>query len=715
MRCIRSGSLCRVLLLVMSLIPIGVSGRTDVFQLALPLGESVEVYRIEPEDGPERAPAIVLFHGGGWTAGSPSQLFPHAEAFARAGFVCLLPAYPLASAEAGLSETVAAAEAIAARIVERADEFGLDADRLYLLGESAGGHLAAMIASRPRPSPWAGVILWNPVLDLRKLGWLEKRHGPPEDLDAWSPVNFLSEFHPPALVLHGENDTVVEPSQIEAWYEAAKRLKLPVRFDLLPDLGHAFAYPRSEDAPGEGFRIAMQRSLTFLRVPAVAVALPDAAFDIIHAFDGTTGWQPFAELSLNGDEAWAGTHRGGEEGQGTLFRIDLSEGRFEMMHSLQSGEGREPYTGLTFHDGAVWGITKFGGPHEQGTLFRFDPAGREFAVIHGFNRREPKSWGAHAGPILVDGQFYGTTFHGGENTWSGTVYRAAPDGTSFEILKSFDPMGGEHLTGQLLEHNGWLYGMTSDYEKGPGRAGTIFRLRPDGTEFSVVHRFAGGGLGGHPYDRLIPHPDGYLLGTTFGAFGDPYDRGTVFAFFPETETFITLLDFNLVPHAGGKPNGSLVVSEDARELFLTTHGSTDPEAGFPGTALRLLLASPSPDVGTTGVEDVALSRIDILHTFNGGSHGHTPMRTPLVRDGVLWGATAFGSRDDLLADDPTKTGGLLYRLAIPALEVPAPADPDAIDQPVQPLTRSSILFGGIFIIGIALWWNVRFPGPPIPE
>ena len=40
-----------------------------------------------------------MWHGGGWSAGGPYLLFPHAEALAAAGYLCLVPTYPLATPE----------------------------------------------------------------------------------------------------------------------------------------------------------------------------------------------------------------------------------------------------------------------------------------------------------------------------------------------------------------------------------------------------------------------------------------------------------------------------------------------------------------------------------------------------------------------------------------------------------------------------------------
>jgi uncharacterized repeat protein (TIGR03803 family) len=674
------------------------------WSLSLSAERSVPVARFLPTTGGGPHPTVVLWHGGGWTRGAPDLLFPHARVLAENGFQCLLPRYPLAGAGRGLEECVTDARAILHALAAQADPLEIDPSRLFLLGESAGGHLAAMLATDPGGPPLAGVVLWNPVLDLRTLPWLEARHGPPPDRAAYSPITRLASDHPPTLLLHGREDTVVPVSQAEAWVEAALALGLAHRAVFFPRAPHAFALADSPSPEGPAdASTALAHTLAFLRAPKQAVSRP-GTFSILHAFAPATGWQPFAELSRRDGEAWAwgATHAGGPRGKGTLFRVSLESGTFETVYPMRPEDGAEPFTGLGFGPEVVRGVNKFGGPRKGGTLFSFHPGSGRFELLADFGAADgPLAWNPHAGPIEIDGHLWGTTFHGGATRWGGTVYRVPVGGGPIEIRQSFGAATGEHPTGQLLLHEGWIYGTLSDYGKdADDRRGALFRLRPDGSAFEVFHRFAGGGLGGHPYDRLVPHPDGFLLGTTFGRFADATDRGTVFAWHAATGRLETLLDFNLLPAAGGKPNGAVLVSVNGDELLLTTHGSLDPINGFPGTALRLLLGAERVEHGFA--RRLFVERVQVLHTFHGGGTGSTPVRTPLRVGRDLWGVTAFGHAGEADIPDQTQTGGLVYRLTLPPADpIPTP-DPGEADRRNPLRLPLAALLAGLVILALLL-------------
>lgn len=96
--------------------------------------------------GPETArPGVMLVHGGGWTRGSRLHFAETAARLSRAGYVVanveyrLIPdgVYPAAVQDVGCALMF---------LQDRAGELGLDADRLAVMGYSAGGHLVSLVA-----------------------------------------------------------------------------------------------------------------------------------------------------------------------------------------------------------------------------------------------------------------------------------------------------------------------------------------------------------------------------------------------------------------------------------------------------------------------------------------------------------------------------------------------------------------------------------------
>ncbi|MET3969528.1 acetyl esterase/lipase [Bradyrhizobium sp. S3.9.1] len=122
------------------------------------------VYRV----GPNPAPTVVFFHGGGWVAGDLETHDRQARNLAiETGAVVVSVDYrrPPETRFPGAFEDAFAA---ASDIFNRVAEFGGDAKRLGVAGDSAGGNLAAAtaIACRDAGIKLAAQLLVYPVTDV---------------------------------------------------------------------------------------------------------------------------------------------------------------------------------------------------------------------------------------------------------------------------------------------------------------------------------------------------------------------------------------------------------------------------------------------------------------------------------------------------------------------------------------------------------------------
>jgi acetyl esterase len=228
-----------------------------------------------------KSPAILLVHGGGWTQGSPTLLYQTAEYLTEQGYLCALASYRLADGKStSLLEGLKDVRTAYRELVANSKELGIDPQRIYILGESAGGHLAAAAAMLPaldsgaplnanHPPLPAGLILINPVLDLPATPWLKKHDAlpAPEKLsmeksdqvrEALSPQQASAKGLPPVLIIHGQDDTVVSVEQAEAFTTKLEGENVDVTLVILPFTGHAFLIPGyGEDEVREEAHIAI--------------------------------------------------------------------------------------------------------------------------------------------------------------------------------------------------------------------------------------------------------------------------------------------------------------------------------------------------------------------------------------------------------------------------------------------------------------------------
>ncbi len=173
------------------------------------------------------------------------------------------------------------------------------------------------------------------------------------------------------------------------------------------------------------------------------------------------------------------------------------------------------------------------------------------------------------GQLVTDSTyFYGTTNEGGAYGY-GSVFRIKPDGSGFELLHSFagSVSDGAGSYGELLLNNDTLYGMT--YTGGLGDDGTIYSLKKDGTGYTQLHEF-GFIDGKNPMGGLIMYND-TLYGTASG--GGANLVGTIFKIAKDGTGFSVIHDF--ITDAGSMPTGSLTLvpagfTSDGMDTFYGT-------------------------------------------------------------------------------------------------------------------------------------------------
>lgn len=278
-------------------------------------------------------------------------------------------------------------------------------------------------------------------------------------------------------------------------------------------------------------------------------------------------------------------------------------------------------------DGSFLGATDLGGTNLAGLLFRVQRTGAGFTSLLNFTPSDGPDGTNGAPPVILgtDGFLYGTTRGGGLNN-RGVIYRLSTTGTGYTVVKRFasDGEGIDPAGGVVDGKDGFLYGMT--VAGGLQNLGTVFKLRYDGSQFSVIYNirtnrpnaatpqdptFCAGAL-------IADATSLYGVGLTGGSAG----RGAIFAARKDGSLFTNI--HNFIVGEARRPFAGLIEGLDGKLYGLTESGGAN-------------------DAGVFYRMNKDGSGFQVLRAFGDGTDGTNP-DGPLWQDtdGVLYGTTFGG-------------------------------------------------------------------------
>ncbi len=230
--------------------------------------------------GAHDLPMVVFFYGGSWQNGKRQWYRWMGETLARHGLVVAIPdyrKYPQVRMEGFMTD---AAHAVAWMHAHAAD-YGGDPKVTFLMGHSAGAHIAALLATDRRwlgkvglqPQNLAGFIGlagpydFLPLTDPAFIGMFGDT--PAAQADS-QPVNFVNGDEPPMLLLQGTADHSVQAENARSLAKRMRARHESVEVRLYPGMGHtrvllAYSYP------GRRGTSALHDTLVFLRTHSSAI------------------------------------------------------------------------------------------------------------------------------------------------------------------------------------------------------------------------------------------------------------------------------------------------------------------------------------------------------------------------------------------------------------------------------------------------------------
>ena len=206
-------------------------------------GRELAVHIFKPEKQEKPSPAIVWYHGGGWNEkGRAGQFFEHGKILAKMGVVSIsvdYRGYTGPEEKRDISRCIEDAKSAFRWVRAHTEELNLDSSRIAVGGGSAGGHLAAAVATLPGfdspdddlsiPLDPSLQILFNPAVDPRSV----------TDAD-YSPLRTVKKGIAPAIIFHGVADTTVPITQAYDYQRAMDKVGSDCQLFAYKGQKHAF-------------------------------------------------------------------------------------------------------------------------------------------------------------------------------------------------------------------------------------------------------------------------------------------------------------------------------------------------------------------------------------------------------------------------------------------------------------------------------------------
>ena len=243
----------------------------DVAYLGGTRKEKADIYSPLDHDKSKPLPGIIVIHGGGFNDGDKARgrELNISESLTLKGYVCMSINYKLRRMQGQVTwpQSVHDAKAAVRYLRKEAANLGVDPEKIGVIGCSAGGNLAMMLATTG-PADGFDAVAGEPYQDISarvtcaidfygavdlmnyhdmKM-FAKTREEAPELYKKGSPITYLDAKDPPMLLVHGTADVTVPLSQSETYLKIAKAQGAPCVLEVILEAPHTFdLQPKQRD------------------------------------------------------------------------------------------------------------------------------------------------------------------------------------------------------------------------------------------------------------------------------------------------------------------------------------------------------------------------------------------------------------------------------------------------------------------------------------
>jgi arylformamidase len=219
------------------------------------------------ENAAAEAPLLIAIHGGLWFLFDKWMMHFLAPAFTAAGIHVVCPNYPLAP-HAGLDDIVADCRRAVAFLHDNASATGIAPRKISVLGHSAAGQLAAVLASTdwaafdPRlpaglVAAWIGVSGFYDIEPFALTGFQGETRFTGDAYRRWNPVNLVHAGQPPALLITGAKESGLLHDMMDGYAALLRQAGVSVDTIDAPAEDHFSVLSRVGEVRSELFRRAL--------------------------------------------------------------------------------------------------------------------------------------------------------------------------------------------------------------------------------------------------------------------------------------------------------------------------------------------------------------------------------------------------------------------------------------------------------------------------